>query len=211
MKESLLKLKATLENCFAEQVYFTAFWHEYMPDASPPCSEGPGMESLRDLVLVQHFYNFSLWHIEDEARRTDVDSAVIADCKRKIDGLNQKRNDAIEAVDRCLVAILEPLLPENAILRQNTETVGMAVDRLSILALKIYHMEEQARRRDVSAEHIHACSGKLEILNRQRVDLARAVLELLADYMEGSRIPALYSQFKMYNDPALNPAIYGKT
>jgi hypothetical protein len=199
-----------LEACFADQVNFTAFWHEHTPDASPACSEEPGTESLCGLVLVQHFYNFNLWHTEDEARRMDVDSAVIAGCKRRIDGLNQKRNDAIEAVDRCLVSILEPLLPKSAPLRQNTETVGMAIDRLSILALKIYHMEEQAKRRNVSIDHIRACSGKLDILNRQRRDLAKAILELIADYAEGVRVPALYSQFKMYNDPALNPAIYGK-
>jgi hypothetical protein len=163
------------------------------------------------LVLVQHFYNFSLWHIEDEARRTDVDDAVIADYKRTIDGLDQKRSDALEAVDKCLMSILKPLLPKNATLRQNTETVGMAVNRMSILALKIYHMEEQTRRRDVNAEHIRICSGKLDILNRQRRDLARAVLELIVDYAAGVKAPALYSQFKMYNDPALNPALYGKT
>jgi hypothetical protein len=139
-----------------------------------------------------------------------VDDAVIADCKRKIDALNQKRNDAVEAVDRCLVSILEPLLPKSASLRQNTETAGMAVDRLSILALKIYHMEEQTRRRDASAEHIKACSGKLDVLNRQRRDLAGAVLELMTDYAQGNKVPVLYSQFKMYNDPTLNPALYSK-
>ncbi len=86
----------------------------------------------------------------------------------------------------------------------------MAVDRLSILALKIYHMEEQTRRRDVGEAHIRICSGKLDILNRQRRDLSRAVLELLADYAEGAKTPVLYAQFKMYNDPALNPALYKK-
>jgi len=210
MNDLLLELKAALETCFAEQVYFTAFWHERPPDMPPACSEGACLENLRDLVLVQHFYNFSLWHVEDEARRTDVDDAVIADCKRRIDGLNQKRNDAIEAVDRRLVGILEPLLPKNVSLRYNTETVGMAVDRLSILALKVYHMEEQTKRHNVSAEHIRACSGKLDILNRQRRDLVGAVLELITDYAKGNKAPVLYSQFKMYNDPTLNPALYNK-
>jgi len=210
MHEPLLELKAALETCFAGQVYFTAFWHEYPPDAPPACSAEPCMENLRDLVVAQHFYNFSLWHMEDEARRTDVDDSAIADCKRAIDALNQKRSDAIEAVDRCLVSILEPLLPKNATLRQNTETAGMAVNRLSILALKTYHMEEQTRRRDVSVDHIRACTGKLDILNRQRRDLAKAVLELIADYAVGFKVPVLYSQFKMYNDPTLNPALYGQ-
>lgn len=210
MNEALLELKAALETCLAGQVYFTAFWHEHQPKTPPACTDDLCLENLRDLVLMQHYYNFSLWHVEDEARRTDVDDSVIANCKRTIDGLNQKRNDAIEAIDRSLVRILEPHLPKNVTLRQNTETAGMAVDRLSILSLKIYHMEEQTRRRDVGAEHIRACSGKLDVLNRQRCDLVRALLELITDYAQGAKVPVLYSQFKMYNDPSLNPALYGK-
>jgi len=208
MNQSILELKAALENCFAAQGYFTAFWHENEPEM-PVCSDEHSMENLRDLVLLEHFFNFSLWHIEDEARRLDVDDSVIADCKRRIDSFNQRRNDAIEAVDRCLASLLEPLLPKNVTLRQNTETAGMAVDRLSILALKIYHMEEQTRRDDVTAEHIRECARKLAVLNRQRSDLARAVLELISDYAAGVKVPVLYSQFKMYNDPKLNPAVYG--
>lgn len=210
MKTSFPDLKKTLESCFKEQVYYTAFWHEQPPTASPANAEDRNPGSLNELVLIQHYYNFRLWHVEDEARRTDVDDTVIAGCKRRIDGLNQKRNDAIEVFDRRLFELLEPLLPETPCPRHNTETVGMAVDRLSILALKMYHMEEQTRRDDVSAEHIRSCHGKLEVLQRQRIDLARAVSELIDDYAAGARAPLLYSQFKMYNDPSLNPALYGK-
>lgn len=210
MSANIAELQAALEACFAEQVSFTAFWHEAGP-GMPACSGEPRPDNLRDLILAQHYFNFALWHIEDEARRTDVDDSVIADCKRRIDALNQKRNDAMEAVDMCLARVMQPLLPRNAAPRHNTETAGMAIDRLSILALKLYHMEEQTRRRDVTAEHVRACSEKLDILNRQRRELARAVLELISDYAEGTRVPVLYAQCKMYNDPGLNPSLYGNS
>ncbi len=208
MKETILEVKAALETCFTGQTHFTAYWHEQEPEM-PVCSDERTLENLRNLVLQQHYFNFQLWHVEDEARRRDVDDSIIADCKRRIDGLNQKRNDAIEEVDRCLVDILPPVLPKSAPTRQNTETAGMAVDRLSILALKIYHMDEQTRRTDAGAGHIQSCSHKLSVLRRQRGDLMRSVLELVTDYAAGHKVPVLYSQFKMYNDPALNPKLYG--
>ena len=209
MKEVILEIKAALETCFTGQVHSTAYWHEREPEM-PVCSDEHTAENLRNLALLQHFFNFRLWHVEDEARRRDVDDSVIADCKRRIDGLNQRRNDAIEAVDRCLVDILAPALPQSATNRQNTETAGMAVDRMSILALKIYHMEEQTRRKDADKAHVEACSHKLAVLRRQRQDLMRSILELVSDYGAGHKVPVLYSQFKMYNDPTLNPSLYGK-
>lgn len=207
MNETFSKLEATLESCFAEQSATTALWHEtepeqlLRPDESTP-------ENLRNLILSQHLFNFRLWHVEDAARRTDVSDTVIAECKRRVDALNQKRNDGIEAVDHCLVSLLQPLLPRNAANRRNTETVGMAVDRLSILALKIYHMEEQTKRADAGPEHRASCEKKLAALNRQRADLIRAVLELITDYAMGHKVPFLYAQHKMYNDPNLNPELY---
>lgn len=207
MNKASMELKAALESAFASQVSLTDQWHEREPEM-PVCSDEHTLENLGSLILRDHYYNFMLWHVEDEARRKDVDDAVIADCKRKVDTFNQKRNDAIEDVDKCLVGLMEPHLSCNAASRQNTETVGMAVDRLSILALKIYHMDEQTRRGDVPEKHIVTCSEKLGVLQRQRRDLRRAVLELVAEYFSGEKVPALYAQFKMYNDPELNPAVY---
>jgi hypothetical protein len=209
MNEMILELKAALETCFTGQLYFTAFWHDAEAEM-PAVSDARDMENLRNIVLREHLYNFQLWHVEDTARRRDVTDAVIADCKRKVDELNQKRNDCIEEMDRCLLGILTPVLPPNATARQNTETVGMAVDRISILALKLYHMEEQTKRTDVKRDHIRSCAEKLRILRRQRTDLVRAVLELISDYGLGNRTPAVYAQFKMYNDPNLNPELYGR-
>lgn len=207
MNETLAKIKATLESCFSEQSATTARWHEVEPEHLP-CPDEHTLENLRNFILPQHLFNFRLWHVEDTARRTDVSDTVIAECKRRVDALNQKRNDGIEAVDQCLVSLLQPLLPKNAANRQNTETVGMAVDRLSILALKIYHMEEQTKRADVGPEHIASCREKLAALKRQRADLIRAVLELITDYAMGHKVPFLYAQHKMYNDPKLNPELY---
>jgi len=188
-------------------------WHEAEPPSGGSLPEEASLEALGSLIRAEHLVNHRLWHVEDEARRTDVDDAAIADCKRRIDGLNQARNDLIERVDACLVALLEPLLPPlpgDAPARHNTETVGNALDRLSILALKAYHMAEQAGRVDASDEHRRACAEKLAVLEDQRGHLARAVAELLADYAAGTRRPLVYRQFKMYNDPSLNPQLYGR-
>ena len=207
MHEAFVNIQTALENCFAAQMSATALWHEREPE-EPACSGDCSLENLHCLVLAQHCHNFLLWHVEDTARRRDVPDSVIADCKRRVDGLNQKRNDGMERVDHCLHQILTPFLPADAAPRRNTETVGMAVDRLSILALKVYHMEEQTRRTDAGLEHIQSCADKLLVLQRQREDLCRAVLELITDYALGNKVIALYSQFKMYNDPSLNPELY---
>ncbi|MDL2207751.1 DUF4254 domain-containing protein [Desulfovibrio sp. OttesenSCG-928-M16] len=209
MNEASLALKAALESVFASQIFSTSLWHE-SETVMPVCSDEYTLENLGNLILRDHYYNFQLWHVEDEARRLDVDDTVIANCKREVDRYNQKRNDAIEDIDKCLVSLLEPHLNTSATSRQNTETIGMAIDRLSILALKIYHMNEQTQRKDVDEKHIVTCSEKLGILQRQRRDLIRAVLDLITDYFLGNKVPALFAQFKMYNDPNLNPALYGR-
>jgi hypothetical protein len=207
MKNTIEELRLTLERCFAAQASTVALWHEQDPQ-EPSCPEQASPESLGCRILAQHRWNFLLWHVEDAARRGDVPDSVIADCKRRVDTLNQKRNDAMEKVDDCLYHLLAPHLPVPPPARRNTETVGMAVDRLSILALKIYHMEEQVRRVDAGADHVQSCAGKLRVLRRQREDLRRAVLELIEDYIAGNKEIFLYSQCKMYNDPNLNPEIY---
>jgi len=167
-------------------------------------------EDFLALVCRQHQCNFLLWHQEDLARSPDATHAAIAAVKRAIDELNQERNDAIEALDDFLVRNLEAwgtrLRPRA---RMNTETPGSAIDRLSILALRMYHMEEQANRSDASDDHRAAAAGKLEILRQQHQDLAKSLAQLLKDIFAGRKELKVYRQFKMYNDRALNPAIYG--
>jgi cell division protein FtsB len=161
------------------------------------------------LVCEQHKFNFLLWHEEDIARSPDVGDAKIAAVKRAIDRYNQQRNDATERIDDFLMRTLTDrgVVPSPAA-RLNTETPGSAVDRLSILALRIYHMREQADRTDAAADHVARSRDKLAILHSQHEDLSTALAELLADLASGRKRLKLYRQFKMYNDPQLNPYLY---
>ncbi len=154
-----------------------------------------------------HRFNCLLWDEEDLARRRNVPDSDIAANKRAIDGFNQKRNDAIERIDEHLLGAL-PAARENS--RLNSETAGAMVDRLSILSLKIHHMRLQTQRGDVDRAHIDSCIQKLNRLNEQRTDLAACLERLLAECARGESHFKIYRQFKMYNDPALNPAIYGE-
>ena len=209
MNETILELKVALEACFTVQRIATSSWHE--TGTEEPAFDGVySTEGMRNLVLLQHAKNFQLWHVEDSARRLDVSDSVIAACKREIDKLNQKRNDYIEELDKCLNALILPVLPQSPQRRVNTETLGMAMDRLSILSLKLYHMEEQTRRSGATPAHIEQCRNKLEVLEKQHQALCGAVLELIDEYAAGVKVPALYNQFKMYNDPDLNPELYGR-
>lgn len=205
------QLLTLLDACFDAQNKATALWHRQepeSPDVAPDTTASP--DTLLALVRAQHLRNFRLWHVEDTARRHDVTPDVIADCKYRIDKLNQERNDRMERVDACLVALLSPVLPASASPVTNTESLGMAIDRLSILSLKIWHMGEQLQRTDVDAAHIESCRRKLHVLEEQRTDLIAAVKHLVSEFVAGSKRPKLYFQFKMYNDPSLNPELYGK-
>ena len=166
-------------------------------------------EGFLRLVCLQHQHNFRLWHQEDIARSPDVSNADLAAVKRTIDKLNQQRNDAIERLDDFLMMELSNQgvrPPADAPL--NTETPGSAIDRLSILALRLYHMEEQARRSDVGEDHIIKVNARLEILYEQHRDLCQSLAELLDDVFAGRKQLKVYRQFKMYNDPTMNPYLY---
>lgn len=161
------------------------------------------------LVCTQHEQNFRLWHQEDIARSPDASDSQIAQVKRTIDKLNQRRNDLIEQLDDALLAELtrQGIVPKpDAAL--NTETPGSAIDRLSILALRIYHMEEQARRTDADESHRQRARARLTILFRQHADLSNALAQLVDDLFAGRKLLKVYRQFKMYNDPQMNPYLY---
>ena len=169
----------------------------------------PGVDELDPWrwMAANHQYNTLLWDEEDKARRTDVGPAEIAASKRLIDQYNQKRNDAVEALDEAILSELMDI-PHTADARLNSETAGAMIDRLSILALKIHHMREQTERKDAEPTHIDACRAKLERLELQRQDLAACLDRLLREACEGKAYFKVYRQFKMYNDPTLNPYLY---
>ena len=170
-----------------------------------------GDEAFRDepwrSIAANHRWNHLLWDEEDQARRTDVPDASIAANKRAIDRYNQQRNDAIERIDEALLARLADVTPAVGAWH-NSETAGSMIDRMSILALKIHHMRAQTLRTDASAEHVARCAERLARLALQRDDLARCFDTLLARAVEGRAFWRVYRQFKMYNDPALNPYLY---
>jgi hypothetical protein len=178
-------------------------WHSCEPDN--PYAD------LLGTICQQHQYNFLLWHEEDVARSPDVSENRIAMVKRAIDGYNQKRNDWIERIDEALIEVLAEAgarPAEDA--RLNTETPGSAIDRLSIMSLRIYHLEEQLERTDVDEAHIERTTQRLERCRVQQADLSQSLTELLADLAAGRKILKVYRQMKMYNDPTMNPYLYGR-
>ena len=158
------------------------------------------------LVEENHAFNFQLWHAEDRARRDDKGFEFVYHAKREIDHCNQQRNNRMEAMDEWLFKTLEPAAP--TICTVHSETPGMMIDRLSILALKIYHMALQINRPDVDEAHHNACSAKLSTLQEQRMQLQRCLELFIKEIKEQTRTFRVYHQFKMYNDPTLNPELY---
>jgi hypothetical protein len=159
-------------------------------------------------IASNHEFNRKLWDEEDLARRTQVADSEIAANKRNIDRFNQARNDATERVDECLLMAIGSRMQASA--RLNSETAGAMIDRLSILSLKVRAMRAQTARQEATPAHIATCSEKLARLIAQRADLAACLATLLADCVAGRAQYKIYRQFKMYNDPALNPQLYGQ-
>ena len=181
-------------------------WHVKAPE--PDYVEA---SDFPNLVSMQHYVNFELWHQEDMARDPDAPDSKIAVVKRAIDVLNQRRNDMIEQMDQYLLDALQSKnIKYTADAEMNSETPGSIIDRLSINALKIYHMDEEIQRLDVTDEHRKKCSGKLSVLQDQRNDLKKSLETLLADLSSGKKQLKVYQQMKMYNDENLNPVLYQK-
>lgn len=181
--------------------HLVAHWHDFEVEHSE--------EGLRGRICDLHRFNFLLWHEEDVARSPHVTDGRIAQVKRAIDRYNQARNDAIEKVDDCLIAQLAARgIVAGPDAPAATETPGAAIDRLSILELRRYHMREQAERRDATEEHRAKAAGRLEILDLQREHLIAALDRLLGEIFAGERPLRVFRQMKMYNDPSLNPYLY---
>ena len=174
----------------------TRLWHQQVPSIM-----GDGFAAM---VQQNHLENFSLWHEEDIARRNDLGAERVLQAKRAIDRFNQRRNDLVEKMDQWLVGELQPAESGCPF---NSETPGMMIDRLSILALKEFHMHEEVMRTDATPEHQTKCAGKLSVIRRQISDLSGALEDLLQQTSRKTRSFRVYFQFKMYNDAELNPQL----
>lgn len=165
--------------------------------------------TIEHLLYNKNWIDTVQWHLEDIIRDPQIDPIEALAIKRRIDASNQDRTDKVEYIDSYfLMQYGDVVKVANATI--NTETPAWAVDRLSILFLKIYHMQQEVQRDDISDEHSTACQAKLDVLNGQLTDLSVAIEELLADIAAGRKYMKLYKQMKMYNDPSLNPVLYAK-
>ena len=166
-------------------------------------------EEIENRLYLKCWIDTVQWHIEDIIRDPHIDPVEALSLKRRIDRSNQDRTDLVEQIDsyfRLKYSDVQ-ILPDA---RLNTESPAWAVDRLSILALKIYHMREQAERTDATAEHREKCGAKLQVLLEQQRDLSLAIDQLLDDIQAGRKYMKVYRQMKMYNDPSTNPVLYKK-
>ncbi|MFT4114257.1 DUF4254 domain-containing protein [Silvibacterium sp.] len=182
----------------------TAAWHgEKTNHPLAPAGE------LLKIVLELHRANFELWHTEDQARVPGASDRQIAETKRAIDRVNQRRNDLAEQCDMRLLAALEPHGLPRLDAELHSESPGLMLDRLSILALKIYHTREEVQRENAPEGHRERNEARLSVLLQQQADLAGCLDALWHNILSGERRFKLYRQMKMYNDPSLNPAVYG--
>ena len=178
-------------------------------DIDAPWKNPYDEDSLEGLLYAKCRIDAEQWHMEDIIRDTEIDPVEALELKRRIDASNQRRTDMVEELDslfRERFADVVPL-PEATI---NTESPAWAIDRLSILALKLWHMSEQAERLDVDDEHRRRSAARLDVLREQRADLSQAIDTLLEDIQAGRKYMKVYRQMKLYNDPDTNPVLYGK-
>ena len=183
-------------------------YHKYDNINQPignPYEEG----NIKWLLYLKNWIDTIQWHLEDLIRDPDISAEEVVKLKRRIDHSNQERNDTVEKIDNWFMEAFKDIKKkENTQL--NSESPGLIIDRLSILALKVYHMQEQVNREDAGKEHSDDCQGKLKILLGQQKDLSQCFNELIEDIKNGIRYMKLYRQMKMYNDPSLNPILYSK-
>lgn len=166
-------------------------------------------ETIDAFLYEKNWIDVVQWHLEDIIRDPDIDPVRALEIKRWIDRSNQERTDLVEKIDSYFLYRFKGVnpLPDAVI---NTESPAWAIDRLSILAVKIYHMKEEVNRIDANREHLIACRKKLNTLVEQREDLSSAIDMLLEEIGQGRKYMKVYKQMKMYNDPSLNPVLYGK-
>ncbi len=165
--------------------------------------------SIEGILYVKNWIDTVQWHLEDIIRNPQIDPVEALAIKRRIDKSNQDRTDLVEVIDSYFLDKYKEVKVASEA-QINTESPAWAIDRLSILALKIYHMQQEVNRTDAAADHKAQCQQKLDILLQQRIDLSSAIDQLLSDIETGNKYMKVYKQMKMYNDPSLNPILYAK-
>ena len=183
-------------------------YHRY-DDVDHPVNNTYPVDRIERLLYAKNWIDTVQWHLEDIIRDPNIDPVEALKIKRRIDASNQDRTDMVEYIDSYMLDKYKDVKVKPGA-KINTETPAWAIDRLSILALKIYHMQQEVNRHDVSESHREACRKKLDVLLSQQVDLSTAIDELLADIESGEKYMKVYKQMKMYNDPELNPVLYAK-
>ncbi|MFK7812738.1 MAG: DUF4254 domain-containing protein [Maribacter sp.] len=166
-------------------------------------------DEIAHLLYRKNWIDTVQWHYEDIIRDPNIDPDAALTLKRKIDASNQDRTDLVEYIDSYFLKKYQTVEKKNSA-TINTESPAWAIDRLSILALKVYHMNEEATRKDASSEHLEKCQQKLEVLLEQKKDLSSAIDQLLYDIETGDKYMKVYKQMKMYNDDELNPVLRGQ-
>ena len=194
------------ENC--NNIFNQSISDYHLTDDVDAQIKNPFPASTIEFLLYQkNWIDTVQWHLEDIVRNPNINPIEGLAIKRRIDSSNQERTDMVEFIDSYFLDQFKNVvaLPNAKI---NTESPAWAIDRLSILALKIYHMQVEVNRENASVEHIASCTTKLNILLEQRTDLSLAIEDLLADMKTGVKFMKVYKQMKMYNDPSLNPILY---
>jgi hypothetical protein len=194
----------------ANPIFIQAIRDYHLKDrVDTPIANPYSRESIEYALYLKCWIDTVQWHLEDIIRDPHINPAEALVIKRRIDHSNQDRTDLVEEIDTYFRKLYQDVtpLPEA---RLNTESPAWAIDRLSILALKIWHMQEQVDRQDATPEHIQKCQAKLDVLKEQQTDLSTAIDQLLEDIEAGRKYMKVYRQMKMYNDPATNPILYKK-
>ncbi|MDR2026786.1 MAG: DUF4254 domain-containing protein [Prevotellaceae bacterium] len=203
-------MNITLFSQFCTDIFNKAVEHYHKTDSIDAVMDNPYPEqSVEHLLFLKNSIDTVQWHLEDIIRRPDIDPVEALQIKRRIDRSNQDRTDLVELIDSYFLDEFKDTvrLPDAKI---NTESPAWAIDRLSILALKIYHMRIETLRTEAATEHIDLCRQKLKTLEEQQADLSTAIDQLLEDIASGKKYMKTYKQMKMYNDPKLNPELYNK-
>lgn len=196
----------TLSNSIFEKVIND---YHLKDDVDTPINNPYEVKTIEYYLYLKNWIDTVQWHLEDIIRNPNIDAVEALAIKRRIDKSNQERTDLVELIDSYFLDKYKGVKIQDGA-KINTESPAWAIDRLSILALKIYHMQQEVDRKDSTPEHKAECQKKLDILLEQRVDLSSAIEDLITDIETGRKYMKVYKQMKMYNDPNLNPVLYSQ-